>query len=117
MNGPDFVICTSLERAQAQANHMETLLVGPSGNWLGRHDKIVDAPHGTGDLFAALLLGQRLQGKTLEMALKAALSSVWSVVQASEGASEGARDQELALVAARAQITAPELSVEIEKLE
>jgi pyridoxine kinase len=114
MSGPDLVVCTSLERAQAQANQMETLLVGPLGNWLGRHDRVVaQAPHGTGDLFAALLLGQRLQGKTPEMALKAALSSVWSVVQASEGA----RDQELALVAARAQIAAPELSAKVEKLE
>ncbi len=112
MKGPDTIICTSLEREGAPAHQIETLMAGPKGAWLGQHEALAKTPHGTGDMLAALLLGHRLLGKPPEAALEAALSSVWSVIQASAGTPS----QELALIAAQAQITAPELSVRVEKI-
>jgi pyridoxine kinase len=110
--GPEVVVCTSLERTETPPGQVETLLVGPEGAWLGRHNAVTQAPHGTGDMLAALLLGHWLRGEPPERALAAALSAVWSVVQASTDPP----DQELALVSAQAQITAPSHTVQVEKV-
>jgi pyridoxine kinase len=110
--GSGSVVCTSLGREGALAGQIETLLVEPKGVWLGRHDAVADAPHGTGDMLAALMLGHRLLDAPPDLALKTALASIWSVIRASVGES----NQELALVAAQDQITAPSLPVQMENM-
>ncbi len=50
-----------------------------------RHDNV---PHGTGDLFAALLLGQLLANQAFEMAFGAAVAGVETVIEASLGRAE-----------------------------
>lgn len=50
-----------------------------------RHENV---PHGTGDLFAALLLGQLLASREFETACKAAVAGVELVIEASLGRAE-----------------------------
>lgn len=49
--------------------------------------RIPDAPHGTGDYFAGLLLAARLDGQSAQKALKAAASGVAQAIAASAGCS------------------------------
>lgn len=102
--GVDEVVVTSAAR------HKHDLLnvrVTESGAAVCRAAWVERAPHGTGDLFAALLLGHLLNGRTHENAFGRAVAGVAVVVGASKG-----RD-ELALTSALdAAATAPVLPVD-----
>jgi pyridoxine kinase len=58
--GPPEVTVTS---AVVTAGEVETLTVTPDRIDRTRHRRLEKAPHGTGDLFAALYLGGRLRGR------------------------------------------------------
>lgn len=109
---PETVVCTSLQRDGGNEARMETLLTAAAGSWVVRHDRADTAPHGTGDMLAALLLGHIILGKPPEDALRLAVSAVWSVIVAGANSPIG----ELALVSARANIATPELTAQIEKI-
>lgn len=110
--GPGTVICTSLQRDGGPADQMETLLAGPDGVWIVRNDPVAEAPHGAGDLLAALFLGHTILGTPSEEALRLSVSAVWSIIAASTAFPV----KELALVAARANIEKPALSARIERI-
>lgn len=110
--GPDTVICTSLQHDGGPADQMETLLARPDGAWIVRNDPVAEAPHGAGDMLAALFLGHTILGASPGEALRLSVSTVWSVIAASTAFPAN----ELALVAARANIEMPELSARIERV-
>ena len=108
--GPREVIVTS---ATTHADSIETLVAAPAGNFRITHRWVPDnTVHGTGDLFAALYLGHRLDGAKPEDAAARATSAVCSMV---EMASRAGLD-EMPLAAGQHAIAAPATGVTIEKL-
>ena len=63
------------------AGEIGTLLVTKDGAHLATHRMLPDAPNGTGDLFAALYLGHRLDGVTAPVALERAVAAVLRLVE------------------------------------
>lgn len=103
--GPREVVVTS---AFAREGKAAMLLVEPGGIHLATHDHVLGAPHGTGDLFAALYLAHRLEGVAPASAIERAASAVLAVVR--RAAETGADELPLAqaqdaLVAAPTGIT------------
>ncbi len=98
--GPREVVVTS---AFAPAGKVAMLLVEAGGIHLATHEAVAEAPHGTGDLFAALYLAHRLDGAAATVALDRAASAVLGVVQV---AAETGAD-ELPLAAAQDALIAP----------
>jgi pyridoxine kinase len=96
--GPKCVICTSLDR---DTTVVETLAVDDSGAWLVATPKLAPVPNGSGDLFAALFLGQRLLGRPVPNALVRAVTATYGVLQQSVGAAE------MRLIEAQAAFTDP----------
>jgi pyridoxine kinase len=96
--GPNTVVCTSLD---TKPDVIETLAVDTSGAWLVTTPKLEHVPNGSGDLFAALFLGQRLLGRPVPNALVRAVSATFGVLQGSVGAPE------LRLIEAQAEFTDP----------
>ena len=76
--GPKEVIVTS---AFADAGEAAALLVTPDARYLGTHATLPNAPHGTGDLFAALYLCHRLDRTAPPAALERALAAVLRLVE------------------------------------
>jgi pyridoxine kinase len=76
--GPGEVLVTS---AFAAPGEIGTLLVSAPDTVLARHRVVEGAPHGTGDLFAALYLGHRLNGLGAPDALQRAVASVLRLVE------------------------------------
>jgi len=76
--GSKEVIVTS---AFAPAGEIGTLLVTEEGAHLATHSLLPDAPNGTGDLFAALYLGHRLDGVGAAEALERAVAAVLRLVE------------------------------------
>ena len=66
---------------------LDNLLIGPSDVHAASVPHLARAPHGTGDLLAALQLGHMLAGPA-ERALGRAVASVRAVIEASQGADE-----------------------------
>jgi pyridoxine kinase len=66
------------------AGEMATLLVSPAGAWRMVHDERPHAPHGTGDLLAALFLGRAIRGEPLADALRRSVSSVAALVDSAD---------------------------------
>lgn len=64
------------------------VLVSDDGGGYAATRRRLDVPHGTGDLFAALLIGHLLDDRTQEEAVAAATAGVRTVVEASLGAEE-----------------------------
>lgn len=86
--GPERVLVTSAPALRR--NSVSNLLVGPSGSLAAEHGLVVNAPHGTGDLFAALFTARLLEGHGEEGALKRAAASTFELVARSvkQGSSE-----------------------------
>ena len=61
-------------------NAIANLLVGPRGSLVVEHAEVKGAPHGTGDLFAALFMARVLDGQDDEEALRKATGSVFELV-------------------------------------
>lgn len=110
---PETVVCTSLQCDGVAGGQVETLLSTAAGSWVVRNEYIDRAPHGTGDMLAALVLGHIVLGRPPEDAVQLAVSAVWSVIAASAASVV----EELALVDARANIEAPGLMAGIEKID
>ncbi len=109
--GPRLVVCTSPAMARG-AEAVATLAVTDDGAWLVRTPTLAGAPHGAGDLFAALLLGRYLDTRDAAAALAHAVAASFGVLSAS--VAEGA--DELALIAAQDEIVAPSRRFAVERL-
>ncbi|MBM3490770.1 MAG: pyridoxal kinase [Alphaproteobacteria bacterium] len=96
--GPRRVACTS---AVEDEREIGALLLGLEGAHLASTTRHPQAPHGAGDLFAALLLGWLLRGETEPAALGLAAAAAAAVIGASAGA------KELALVASQDSLLQP----------
>lgn len=94
------VVCTSATENDAIA----TIGVTAAGAFVVETPCLADAPKGTGDLFAAVLLARLLRGEAAADACSAAASTVHAVVAASVAA--GA--DELALIAAQEMLVRPQ---------
>ena len=77
------VVATSMP--DADPRHMRNIAHGRGIRVEARVRERTGAPHGTGDLFAALLLAARLEGRTLAGALASATAGVDQVLAASAG--------------------------------
>jgi pyridoxine kinase len=107
--GPREVVVTS---AFAPPDEIGTLLITSEGAYLATHGAFPNAPHGTGDLFAALYLGHRLDGIEPPAALK---RSVGAVLRLIELATENRAD-ELPLAVGQEAFLAPPRGVKIRSL-
>ena len=76
--GPNEVVVTS---AFANPDQAALVLVEPAGTHVATHAAVDSAPHGTGDLFASLYLGQSLDGASPPVALERAASSTLSLIE------------------------------------
>ncbi|MDP7549058.1 MAG: pyridoxal kinase [Alphaproteobacteria bacterium] len=111
--GPKMVICTG---AALVGDWLCNLAVGPDGIYQVRVPYLADGagvPKGTGDAFAAILLGHYLNHGNIAAALAWASAALHGLIQASI-AMQG---DELAMVAAQDQITAPSRTFEVERLD
>jgi len=98
LRGPTrLVVCTSAEENATIA----TIGATPDEAFVVETPCLADAPKGTGDLFAAVLLARLLKGEAAAEAVAAAVSTTHAVVAASAGADE------LALVAAQSMLADP----------
>lgn len=77
------VLCTSIP----DQDKMTTLAVTQDDAWMVSTDVIANAPHGVGDLVAALFLGHRLDGADIAKALGLAVGAVFRVIEKSAEAS------------------------------
>ncbi len=110
--GPEWVVCTS---AWIDDGHLHDLAVGPDGAFQVRLPHYADddaVPKGTGDAFAAILLGHVLLGQNVPTATAAAGSAVHGLI----GASLAQGADELAIIGARDLITAPKRKFDVEPL-
>ena len=69
-------------------DRLANLFVTPSATWVCRSERLADVPHGTGDLFAGLLLASLTSGATDNAALACATGGVAFAVQRSQGAQD-----------------------------
>ena len=104
--GPRETIVTS---AFAPEGRVAVLLVEPGGVHLATHDHVAGAPHGTGDLFAALCLAHRLEGAPPLSALERAAGAVLALVRL---AAETGAD-ELPLADGQESLVAPPVGITI----
>lgn len=104
--GPRLVAVTS---ALVEDGRIATLLRTAEGAWLAWVPHIARAPHGSGDLFAALFLAHLLEREPL-VAMERALAAVADVLTASEG------ELEMSLIAMQDRLAAPRSHVAIEPL-
>ncbi len=81
---------TVVTSAFAPAGEIGTAVIAGDEAHLATHRRVAEAPHGTGDLFAALHLGHRLDGAPPVVAVERALSSVLALIDlaAETGADE-----------------------------
>jgi len=79
--GPSTIVVTSAELADTPGDEIETLAVEHSQAWRVRTPKLPISPNGTGDLFAALLVAARVQGKDTPDALGHAASAIFAVLE------------------------------------
>ncbi len=108
--GPREVIVTS---ATTRADSIETLVAVPAASFRIAHRWLADnAVHGTGDLFAALYLGHRLDGAAPEEAAARAAGAVCRLV---EMASRDGLD-ELPLAAGQEALQVPPDDVAVMKI-
>lgn len=104
--GPSAVICTS---SPGPRDQVHVLVVQRSSLHRISMPAIPDAPHGTGDLFAGLVMARMLDGMPLQHAAALAAAAVHAVI----GWSRALGDSDLALVAAQSSLLDPPLEAEI----
>ncbi|MFP6747135.1 MAG: pyridoxal kinase [Alphaproteobacteria bacterium] len=110
--GPDIVVCTS---AAQSGPWLYNLAVTGSGIFQVRVPLVADrdvVPKGTGDAFAAILLGHYLDHGNIAAALAWASAALHGLIHASIDRGMN----ELAVIAARDQITAPGRMFPVERL-
>ena len=113
--GPRIVLLTSLVRADAPANSIETLAVTGEGSWLCRTPLLpLDPPrNGTGDAIAALFYGQFLRTGSAEQALTLSMSALYALLDLTHRL--GTR--EIQLVAAQGEFERPHHLFAAERVE
>jgi len=79
--GPSTVVVTSAELADTPDGEIETLAIQRARAWRVRTPRLPISPNGTGDLFAALLVAARVQGKDIPDALSHAASAIFAVLE------------------------------------
>ncbi len=84
--GPATMLVTSLTGDDPKA--MVNLVTGEAGAWQASVPRRKSAPHGVGDLCAALFLGAVLNGLSAHEALGQATAGVEAALEASKGADE-----------------------------
>lgn len=111
--GPDIVVITSLATDDIPLDRLGTLAINGEGAWLVNTPRLAlhPLPNGMGDVFSATVLAHLLNQVPLAEALERTTSTLYGLVQATV---EGSRD--LPLVAAQAQIVAPEFVCEAVKV-
>ncbi len=77
------VVATSVPSAP---DRIGALAVEKDEAWFASTPRLDNAPHGAGDLFAALFLANRLEGRDLRSSLERTTSSVFSVLEKSVAA-------------------------------
>ncbi|WP_416896562.1 MAG: pyridoxal kinase [Minwuia sp.] len=107
--GPRAVICTS---SPAPARKVSAQIVTTDSVWRVSMPEVPDAPHGTGDLFAGVVLAKSLDGMPIHEAAGYGAGAVHAVAAWSKAM--GLDD--LALVPAQASIGDPPVLPEIETL-
>ncbi|MDP6874928.1 MAG: pyridoxal kinase [Alphaproteobacteria bacterium] len=109
---PEIVVCTSAAR---RGEWLHNLAVCKEGVFQVRVPLVADVgkvPKGTGDAFAAILLGHYLNHGDIAAALAWASSALHGLIAASIAAGS----DELAIVAAQAEVMAPSQTFEVERL-
>jgi pyridoxine kinase len=114
LNGPRLALITSLRRADAPADQIEMVAVGPDAAWRISTPLIgFDiAPNGTGDAVAALFSAHWIESGDIALALGKAASSIFAVLEVTRAQGE----LELQLVAAQDRMVAPSRHFTAEKL-
>ena len=107
--GRPLVLATSVP---AGAGRLGTLAVAKDEAWLATTPVLDNAPHGAGDLLAALVVAHRLAGRSLRDALAASTASVFHILAASVRAGS----QEMLLIAEQNAIIQPPSEISIERL-
>jgi pyridoxine kinase len=79
---------TIVTSAAQQDGRISTLMVGPEGNFVCDAVWRPNVPHGTGDFFAALVLGHQLNGESAAVGLGRAAAAVDVSIAASAGRNE-----------------------------
>lgn len=110
--GTRIVVCTSLQRHDRSAGEIEALAVTADGAWIAGTPELNNAPHGAGDMFAALFLARLLKGKSVKKALGFATAATYGVLAASVEAGQN----EPLLVAARAELVLPTTTPRLERV-
>ncbi len=115
--GPETVVCTGAAQVE---DWLYNLAVGPDGIFQVRVPFVAagtahgpGVPKGTGDAFAAILLGHYLNHGDIAAALAWASAALHGLIQASIAMRSG----ELAVVTAQNEITAPSRMFEAERLD
>jgi pyridoxine kinase len=104
--GRPLVVATSVP---AGADRIGTLGVEKNEAWFVSTPRLENAPHGAGDLFAALFLAARLEGRDLRTSLERATSSVFHVLEKSVVA----RSNEMLLIQSHDVLLNPPATAEI----
>lgn len=99
--GPPLVLCTSVP--STSPDRIATLAVTPKSAWLTETPKRENVPHGTGDLFTAVFLGQWLRSRDIPGALGLAASTVDAILRATVRAGS----DELLIVQEQGRIAEP----------
>jgi pyridoxine kinase len=96
--------------AFAEPGEVANLLIAPDGVFRARHAAVPRAPHGTGDLLAALYLGHRLDGRPVPEAFGRAVGSTLHLVAMAGGRSR------LPLAQEQAALVEPDRAVPVETI-
>ena len=96
--GRPIVVATSVPVGD---DRLGTLMLAGGEAFLATTPRLAAVPRGAGDLFAALLFGQMIAGKSVAEALELAVRATWHVLSKSSGAPE------MALVAEQEALAAP----------
>ncbi len=110
--GPDTVLVTSTVVADTPEDALDMVAVSSAGAWRVRTPRLDLNPPGGGDLTAAVMLANLLDGRPLPAALGRTASSVFAVLRATAEAG----DREMRLVQAQDELANPRSEFEVTAL-
>ena len=110
--GPETVLVTSVILEDTPDDHLDMVAVSGEGAWRTRFPRLEVSPPGAGDLTAAVLLANLLDGRGLPDVLARTTSSVFAVVEATAAAGE----REMRIVQTQDLLAAPRLEFEPERV-
>jgi pyridoxine kinase len=83
--GRPLVLVTSVPQG---TDRIGVLAISRDERWVASTPLLPEAPHGAGDLFAALFLAEQLNGSSMTDALKRSVTRVFRILAASRGSEE-----------------------------